>query len=144
MRRRNGHFNPKRQLANLDEWDGERLDLLARKVRYGGNPEHKRNPGNFALTPSSGPRPGKSLCDEVEVYARKEALKLLHQGCRKGLVSKRLENGWPKNIWSVKDGRALEAQLESPETGVYHGYPLQEQDPFCDKVLERWERNDTV
>lgn len=138
MRRRNGRYNPKRRLASPDECASEWLVSLARKVSYGGNPEHKRNPGDFALTPPNGPRPGKSLCDEIEVFTRKEALSLLRQGCKKGLISERRENDWPKNIWSVKDGRALEAQLESPETGAYHGYPLQEEDPFCEKVLERW------
>jgi hypothetical protein len=43
------------------------LPDLASKVRYGGNPEHKRNPGDFGLQPPSCPRPDKSLCDGIGV-----------------------------------------------------------------------------
>ncbi len=49
-------------------------------------------------------------------------------------------NGFPKNVWVVtEDGIPLEAQLENQETGVYHGYPMPLDDPFREKVLERWE-----
>lgn len=54
-------------------------------LRYSGNPEHKRNPGDFGLTPPSGPRPGKTLCDQVEIYSRAEALALLKAGVRRGI-----------------------------------------------------------
>ena len=54
------------------------------RVKYGGNPEHKRNPGDFGLTPPSQPRADKTLCDEVAVFKRTTALRLL----RKGIVSR--------------------------------------------------------
>jgi hypothetical protein len=38
------------------------------------------------------------------------------------------------------DGIPLEAQLENPEQGVYHGYPLLDDDSFRDEVLKRWNR----
>ena len=77
------------------------------------------------------------LCDEVGVFHRQEALELLRSGVTVGLVSERCVNGWPQNIWVVRDGRVLEAQLEQPETGSYHGYPLQLEDPFTELVLQR-------
>ncbi len=56
-----------------------------------------------------------------------------------GLVSDRCENDWPKNVWAVTvDGVALEAQLENPEKGSYHGYPMPESDPLASAIISRW------
>jgi hypothetical protein len=33
----------------------------------------------------------------------------------------------------------MEAQLENPIIGSYHGYPMPETDPFCAEVIRRWE-----
>jgi hypothetical protein len=42
-------------------------------------------------------------------------------------------------VWSVTEvGVPLEAQLENQETGVYHGYPLLETDPFSRVVTDAW------
>lgn len=115
------------------------LERLAETVRYGGNPEHKRNPGDFNLSPPSQPRQGKSLCDEVGIFSCKEALRLLKEGIRRGLVSIQERDGWPQNVWAVaNNGRPLEAMLENPSQGVYHGYPMQSDEPFADEVLKRW------
>jgi len=138
MKRRVGRFNNKRRLAALEDWPGARLEKLAREISYGGNPEHKLRPNDFDLTPPSGARRGKSLCDSVGVFTRKEAVKLLRKGVDCGLISKQMQNNWPQNIWTVHDGRVLEAQLEQSETGTYHGYPLQDGDPFSEVVLTRW------
>lgn len=139
MRRRNGQFNPKRKMLKVEECDFKSLAELASRAKYGGNPEHKRNPGDFGLTPPSGPRPGKSLCDSIKVFTRQEALDLLKKGIENGLVSDRFEGQWPKNVWSVmEDETPLEAQLESAEQGTYHGYPMQTEDPFCEEVIEQW------
>ncbi|BBL73894.1 hypothetical protein [Methylomagnum ishizawai] len=123
----------------LDEQTLNRLKQLAEVVRYGGNPEHKRNPGDFGLNPPSNPRQAKTLCDEVEVFKRTQALTLLRKGLRRGLVSVQERNGWPQNIWAVAKGRALQAMLENAEQGAYHGYPLQEDDPLADEIIKRWE-----
>ena len=143
MKRRYAHFNPKRRLitpaqaqARADEF-GE----LADRARYGGNPEHKKNPGDFGLTPPSDPRQGKSLCDAANIFKRDEAERLLRAGLRNGLVSDRMAGAWPKNVWSVTDGGiAMEAQLENEELGTYHGYPMPETDPLAQEVRRRWER----
>lgn len=139
MRKRNGQFNPKRRIRKLDMCDFHSLVNLASQAQYGGNPEHKRNPGDFNLTPPSGPRAGKSLCDAAEVFTRREALQLLRKGIKNGLVSDRFMGQWPKNVWSVMDDETpLEAQLESAEQGSYHGYPMQIEDPFCEEVIKQW------
>ena len=141
MKPRYSQYNPKRKLLTPAQAQAraDELGRLADRVRYGGNPEHKKNPGDFGLTPPSDPRQGKSLCDATQIFRRDEAVKLLQAGLRSGLVSDRMEGEWPKNVWSVTDyGDALEAQLENPELGVYHGYPMPETDPLSHEVLRRW------
>ncbi|OWQ86975.1 hypothetical protein CDN99_19960 [Roseateles aquatilis] len=141
MRPRYNQFNDKRRLLSPREVDlrQQELERLAERARYGGNPEHERNPGDFGLTPPSGPRPGKSLCDAVRVFKRAEAEQLLRQGFKRGLVSDRRDGVWPKNVWSMTaDGMPLEAQVENPELGTYHGYPMPESDPMHAEVVKRW------
>jgi hypothetical protein len=141
MQRRNNQFNPKRRLREHTEVDLAVCAELASKVSYGGNPEHKKNPGDFGLIPPSGPRAGKSLCDIAQIVSRKEALEYLKQGLTKGLISDRHKGQWPQNVWAVTgDGIPLEAQLENPESGSYHGYPMPPSDPMAEEVLQRWGR----
>ena len=85
------------------------------------------------------PRPDKTLCDAVGIFKRIEATRLLRKGVRRGLVSIREKNGFPQNIWSISgEGHPLEAQLENPDQGIYHGYPMPENDPLRQLVLEKW------
>lgn len=140
MKQRYDKFNPKRRFKALEGDDLAHLRKLASRVGYGGNPEHKLNPGDFGLTPPKNPRPGKSLCDDVAIFSRAVALTLLRKGLRRGLVSDRFHDAWPRNIWSVTDdGRPVEAQLENPVLGTYHGYPMPESDPLASEVLKKWE-----
>ena len=143
MKRRYVQFNTKRRLLSPDEAlvRADELRALACRARYGGNPEHKKNPGDFGLVPPFDPRQGKSLCDVAKVFKRSEAEKLLRAGLCQGLVSDRMVGEWPKNVWSVTDdGFAVEAQLENPDLGTYHGYPMPEADPLSQEVIRRWER----
>ncbi len=138
MPRRN-NFNPKRRIADADS--APNLTLLAERVRYTGSPYHKRDPGDFGLTPPAQSRPDKTLCDEAGITSKLEARRLLKRGVRKGLISVRRDGEFPVNIWSVtRDGVPLEARLENGVLGTYHGYPLASNDDFGDVVLERWDR----
>jgi len=132
-------LNPKREIdpmpdpADLDRWEKE--------VRYGGNPEHKRNPGNFGLTPPACHRGDNALCDSAGIFDHAIAAKLLRDGIRKGLVSRRTkgEGNYPQNVWAVsEEDIPLEAQLENPGNGTYHGYPMPEEDPLRNEVLRKW------
>lgn len=133
-------FNPKRTLLPMDQVGRMRpaLDELAGRVRYGGNPEHKRDPGDFRLRPPhAAGRPRKTLCDDAGITKRAAALELLREGFRRGLVDARFERGWPLMVWAVApDGTPLEATWES--VGCYHGYPMPENDPFREEILEQW------
>ena len=140
MKKRTG-FNTKRCIS--DDIMPEALEMLTQRVSYGGNPEHKRNPGDFGLTPPSQPRPDKSLCDDVEIFSKAMAVQLLKEGIRRGLVSQSLRNGFPQNIWAVTaNGVPVEAQLENVTLGIYHGYPMPDSDPFAQKVISRWRHTD--
>jgi hypothetical protein len=140
MQRRYNQFNAKRKIKKLADGDLEHCSDLAEQIQYGGNPEHKMNPGDFGLTPPSGRRSGKSLCDTVSIFSRQEALERFKLGLRKGLISDRFNGQRPQNIWAVtEDGHTpLEAQLENPETGTYHGYPMPESDPLAAEIVKRW------
>lgn len=142
MKRRYAQFNPKRKLLSSVEAEVRVTELraLAGRARYGGNPEHKKNPGDFGLVPPSDPRQGKSLCDVAKIFNRNKAEELLRAGLLKGLVSDRMVGDWPKNVWAVtEDGFAMEAQLENPDLGTYHGYPMPDTDPLSAEVIRRWE-----
>lgn len=137
MKRRRSTFNPKRSLGK--DFDQHELAALAARVNYGGNPEHKRNPGDFNLTPPAQPRANKTLCDGVNIFSRVKAQKLLQLGIKRGLISKQTKNGYPQNIWSVANGEPLEAQLENSGQGTYHGYPMSPTDPFREAILTHWD-----
>ena len=131
--------NPKRRLH-----PGPReLDLLtlASRATYGGNPQHKRNPGEFGLNPPADPRQEKTLCDPSGILTREAAARLLRDGIRRGLVSAQIRNGWPQNVWAVmENGMVFEAMLENETTGAYHGYPILQGDPLRDDILEAWKQ----
>jgi hypothetical protein len=131
------------RFALLSQEESQRLTSLAEKAVYCGNPTHKRNPGDFGLTPPSAPRPAKSLCDVTGIFTRQEAERLLREGLRRGLVSTEEDHGWPKAVWAVSEnGFALEARLDNRERGSYHGYPLPPSDPLAKAIIVRWGRPD--
>ena len=132
-------FNNKRRFASPRP-SQEALDKLALQVRYGGNPAHKRNPGDFNLTPPAMPRSDKSLCDSIQHFQRAEALRLLQLGAKRGMISQWDGEGYPKHIWSMKDGVPVEAILENAGNGTYHGYPLEENDDFRESVIAQWKK----
>lgn len=130
-------FNPKRALA--DNPPRDKLERLAQMVCYRGNPEHKRNPGDFGLTPPACAKRSKMLCDDAGVFSRETANRLLREGVKRGLVSKQERNGFPQNIWAVTEDKVpLEAQLENEQTGAYHGYPMDAKDRLFPDVCVRW------
>ena len=131
-------FNPKRKLR---PWAGDIGDKayatsLAKSVHYTGNPQHKRDPGDFDLTPPAAPRANATLCDDAGVFKKKAAIQLLRAGARKGLVDGRNVTGYPYLIWAVRDGIAFEAQLENADKGEYHGYPMPLSDPPRPLILK--------
>lgn len=131
--------NPKRRIAPVVHWSEDQRLEHAKRVRYGGNPQHKTRPGNYDLNPPTSPRPGKTLCDADRPLLKGEAIRLLRAGIRKGMISEREKEGWPQNIWSVSEkGEVFEAQLENETQGVYHGYPLQFDDAFRALVENEW------
>jgi len=136
MKPRHNRYNGKRKFGAI----ATDVATLSSRISYGGNPEHKRNPGDFGLTPPAAHcRSDKSLCDGVGILTRATALKLLRNGIRRGLISEQQRNGWPQHIWAVTDdGEPVEAVLENAEQGAYHGYPMPAGDPLRDEILKRW------
>ncbi len=138
--RRSSQHNLKRKIRKIEDCDKDMLDRLFISIIYTGNPAHKKKPGDFGLTPPSDPRPGKALCDIAKIFNRADALKLLKNGAKRGMISMQDINGFPQNIWAVdENGYVHESQLENRETGVYHGYPLPESDPMRSVIIQEWE-----
>ena len=134
-------FNNKRRIRQPGVLEN-RTDLAVRVV-YTGNPVHKRNPGDFGLTPPADPRDDKTLCDSVGISSHALALGLLRRGIERGLVSEQVRGDFPQNVWVVdENGNPLEAQLENRTQGAYHGYPLALNDPFRDQVLAFWSNDE--
>lgn len=117
----------------------ERGDLRA-KAAYEGSPLHKRNPGDFGLTPPAAPRDDRTLCDEAGVVDRRVAEGLFARAIDRGLVSEATTpDGFPKQIWVVDEQRRVfEAIYGGSQTGRYHGYPIRRTDPFHQQVLKAW------
>ena len=133
-------YNPKRRIRR--NADSDYLACLARRVKYTGSPYHKRNPGDFGLTPPSQPRPDKTLCDGTGITTVKESLRLLRQGIGKGLISENMRGEFPQNVWAATEGGIpLEAQLENAAQGTYHAYPMPSTDAFRNEVLKRWDES---
>ncbi len=121
----------------LSEEERTRLN----KATYEGSPYHKRNAGDFGLTPPAAPRPDATLCDEANVHSLKAAKKLFEKGIERELVSKATTHGgYPKQIWIVDDGEVFEAMHGGSHDGCYHGYPIRRSDPLHDKIREEWDR----
>ena len=95
-------FNPKRR--TVADTDSDVLADLAVRVRYGGNPEHKHDPGDFGLTPPARQQADKSKCDWAGITERAVALRLLREGIRRGLVREQRRGEYPRNVWTVADG----------------------------------------
>jgi hypothetical protein len=130
--------NPKRRFAPLDRLDQRERDQLASRLGYIGSPHHKRHPGDYGFNPPVSPRPFKSVCDGKRVVLKGEAEGLLREGARNGMFSDFRDGELPKYVWSVdSDGEAYEAVVGR---GGYHGYRLEEDDDFRDRVLREWQR----
>lgn len=138
VQRRSG-YNPKRRLIAADAWPLERRTAFAQQLAYGGNPEHKKRPNDYGLTPPMNPRPGKTLCDAFGPLPKRDALLLLKNGAMKGMMSERLNGEMPQNIWAVSDqGLVYEAQVENAAQCTYHGYPMPSDDDFRAVILGEW------
>lgn len=134
-------FNTKRSILSLDEYLEQKTFLQnnCKNLGYDGKAEHKKNPGDFNLTPPACGRMDKTLCDISGVFTHRRAIKLLREGYGKGLIDRRVDRGWPRHIWTVVDeSLVLEAKPSLAGSGIYHGYPLPESDPLREKILLLW------
>ncbi|MGD0837565.1 MAG: hypothetical protein ABSB49_13065 [Polyangia bacterium] len=114
--------------------------FLRERASYEGSPYHKRNPGDFGLTPPASPRPDKTLCDEAGVTRRDAARVLFARAIDGGLASElTTPDGFPKQLWVVDDeGRVFEATYGGSALGRYHGYPVRRSDSLFSQVKEAW------
>jgi hypothetical protein len=132
--RRSG--DPKRRFAVPDRLDRAGREALARQLVYVGSPHHKKHPGDYCFDPPVSPRPFKSICDGKRVILKAEAQRLLREGVLNGMFNDFSEGGAPKYVWSVDvEGEAYESKIDRQG---YHGYRLEEDDNFRERVLREW------
>lgn len=138
-RRKLRHVKPDRRISPAGAIAEGDLKALAKRLTYGGSSYHKLRANDYGLTPPSSPRPHKSPCDDVRGVPKAEAIRLLKEGLRRGMVSALAGGGVPKYIWAVaQDGLVFEAKTHPPDT-VYHGYRLLDDDAdMRDEVLREW------
>lgn len=110
------------------------------RAHYVGSPKHKSRPADYGFQPPVSPRRSASLCDDRRPVLLREATKLFRAGIRLGMVSKPLDNGLPKYVWSVDDnGEAYEAILGGDGPN-YHGYRLKHDDANRAAVIAEWNK----
>lgn len=130
---------PKTVIASLEDLTVAARQELARTARYCGSPYHKSRPADYGMEELPKPRPDKTRCDEERDFLQAEAIRLLTDGFKKGLVSRRTEGNWPQYVWAVDDeGVVYEARLTNREQGEYHGYPMRADDKFSEVVSREW------
>ena len=107
-----------------------------------GTPATRRTSATRGISVSihpAEPRDDKTLCDDAGIFTKSEAQRLLREGVQRGLISEQARGEFPQNVWAVtEDGCPLEAELENKTQGTYHGYPVLGNDPFRERILERW------
>jgi hypothetical protein len=128
-----------RKIRDTRLTDAERSRLRS-EAAYEGSPYHKRNPGDFGLTPAASPRLDKTLCDEAKIFRKAVADELFAKAIDRGLVSeKNKAGGFPNQLWVVDEhGQVFEAMYGGSRTGRYHGYPIRRADPFFEEVSKAW------
>jgi hypothetical protein len=137
MRNRSGS-NPTRRIVDHALITQDQVNHLLKRVRYVGSGHHKRCPADYGLERTN-PRPTSSLCDVSRTITLSEATSLLRKCIKRKMVSRLLQDGLPKYVWSVSDaGEVFEAKTHPNTAGIYHGYPLEEQDDMRARVLKTW------
>ncbi|BCH24107.1 hypothetical protein MesoLjLb_38920 [Mesorhizobium sp. L-8-3] len=131
--------NPKRRLEVLEKLSDDDIESLAAQAKYVGSGHHKRYPLDYGFERTN-PVPTKSLCDMLRPIQLEEAKDLLERGIRAKMVS-RLENGFPKYIWTVgADGVVYESKSDPRSPSLYHGYPLEHERAVREYILSEWKR----
>ncbi len=130
--------NPKRRLIPENHIAREKLIRIAEMAQYEGSAHHKTRPGDYGFSPSTNPRPHKSLCDGKRTVLKNEATKLLGDGISRGMISSCVGNGLPKYIWAVDSaGEVYEAKLGGDGLS-YHGYCLGHDDTMRKSIIKEW------
>ena len=128
-------------LAAAGTVDRVQLRRMETTARYRPSPYHKTRPLSGRQPVAPAPRPDKTICDSPSAGTCPNAIELLRAGFRRGMVSRQIRRGWPRNVWAVdEDGVVYEAQLSNAETGEYHGYPMKQGDGFAAFIAAEWER----
>lgn len=143
MKRPQKRSKPKRRvmLAEAGAVDRDELQRMETMAVYRPSPYHKPHSLSGGRRAVPAPRPDKTICDGPSARSHRNAVELLRAGFRRGMVSRQIRRGWPRNVWAVDEDRVVyEAQLSNAEIGEYHGYPMKQDDGFAAFIATEWER----
>lgn len=136
------HSNdPRRHILAAGELSTVDRERLLRETRYLGSGLHKKDRDRYSFTEPCTPRLHKTMCDLKRPIDFDEARELFAQGIGRGMISKKMIDGFPVFVWSVDaDGEVYEAK-PNDNAKVYHGYPLGPRDGvFPELVRREWKR----
>lgn len=118
--------------------------FLSHRCAYEGKADHKRNPGDFNLSPPCQPRSDRTLCDEAEITTRAQASALLKKAIARGIVGGEVKGHpeYPKYLWVVDDrNQVFEITEGGSQLGRYHGHPMRKNSPMYNRILDLWNEN---
>ena len=127
-----------RRVLRSSRLTDQEKEFLKCRAAYEGSPHHKRNPGDFRLTPPSAPRLDKTLCDEAGIFKIAKASELFSTAIDHGLITDAEVGGFPKQMWVVFEGQVFEAILGGSAEGRYLGYPIRKSDPLHELITNAW------
>ena len=108
---------------------------MAREAHYKSSDYHRAGPDGQSVPKR---RPDKTVCHERD-GRHPDAGRLLKMGFRRGMVSTRQRNDWPRNVWAVdSNGVAYEGMLTNQGNGQYHGYPMVPKLRFTKHIVAQW------
>lgn len=132
---------PDRRFAAFGLISTSELNRLAPLLQYEGDPRHKLHPGDYGFVPPVNPRPTKSVCDDLGLVLRDQAVQLFQSGIEAGMVSPFVPGSTPKYVRAVDAaGEVYEAKAKPPDV-VYHGYRLGDDERDMRRyILAEWRR----
>ncbi len=101
-------------------------EALANRATYGGSAKHKDIPSFAGAVPR--PRVDASICPRELTRDRNRVERWLREAIRRGNVGS-WDGAFPAPVWHREDNITYEAHLTRPIFGLYHGYPLEPDEP---------------
>jgi len=111
--------------GRVDLWGDRRPTAaeIAERVSYNGSGKHKRYAApNGEWTPVH--RPGTAECQQFAQTDWLQLIDALREAIRQSCVQLEPGREFPRRVWAYINGKLHEARITNPQSGEYHGFPL--------------------